>query len=133
MTTPVATPIPSEEITFEAPAPARSRSKRIGTFVTVAVAIAVTIARVSHDGSKDAMKDFAKDLKDEPGILTVDKVKMPGYTGGLDVNSGTAIVRFRRSGKDVILSYEVRNLAGAEQVDTAIEHAAKESGFKDES
>jgi hypothetical protein len=133
MTTPVATPIPSEEIKVEAPAPARSRSKRIGTFVTVGIAIAITIARVTHDGSKDAMKDFAKDLKDEPGISTVKTIKVPGYTGAVDVNSGSALVRFKRSGNDVILSYEVRNAPDAELVDTAIEHAAKESGFKNKS
>ena len=108
-------------------------NRLIGTFGSTAIAIAIAVAGVTHDGSKDAMKDFAKDLRDEPGITSIKKIDMPGYKGAFDVNSGTGLVRFKKSGGDVILTYQVRDTPDAFEVDTAIEHAAKESGFKDKS
>jgi hypothetical protein len=134
MTTPVATPVPSAEpIPIEAPKRAGRHNRLVSTIGSVAVAIAITVFHFTHDGSKDAMKDFAKDLKDEPGITSIKKIAMPGYSGAFEVNSGTGLVRFKKSGTDVILSYEVQVAADAEQIDTAIQHAAQESGFKDKS
>jgi hypothetical protein len=108
-------------------------TKPIRILGSTAIAIAIAVAGVTHDGSKDAMKDFAKDLKDEPGITSIKKIAMPGYKGAFEVNSGTGLVRFQKRGSDVILSYDVRIAPDAQQVDTAIAHAAKESGFKDKS
>jgi hypothetical protein len=108
-----------------------SKSNRlVRTLASGAVAVGIAIFGLTHDGSKDALKDFAKDLKDEPGIASIKNVEMPGYSGALDINAGAATVRAKKEGSDVVLSYMVLPGTDSQRLEDSIEHAAQESGFE---
>ena len=93
----------------------------------------VAVYGLAHDGSKDALKDFAKDLKDEPGISAISPMDVPGYAGALDINHGAAMVRAKKQGSMIVLEYQVVDPAGEARVESSIQHAAKEAGFDENS
>jgi hypothetical protein len=132
MTTPAATPVlTSDDIPIEEAKPARNRTRIIRGLAGTAVAVAIAVYGIAHDGSKDALNDFAKDVKDEPGITSVTPIDMPGYAGALDINGGAATVRAKKDGSTIVLEYQVADPVGGARVEAAIVHAAKESGFDD--
>jgi hypothetical protein len=134
MTTPVATPVlTSDDIPVEEPDPPRHRTRIIRSIAGIALAIGIAVYGVAHDGSKDALKDFAKDLKDEPGISTIKPIDMPGYAGALDINHGAATVRAKKEGSTIMLEYQLLDPAGDARVESSIQHAAKEAGFDEKS
>jgi hypothetical protein len=133
MSTPTATPPLADTVEIEAPRPPRKHSKLARTLASGAVAIGIAVFGLTHDGSKSALEDFAKDLKDEPGITSVKSIEMPGYAGALDINAGAATVRAKKEGSVIVLSYQVLPGVAAQTIEASIEHAAKEAGFDDRS
>jgi hypothetical protein len=134
MTTPAATPVlTSDDIPVQEAKPARHRTRIVRSLAGTALAIGIAVYGVAHDGSKDALKDFAKDLKDEPGISAIKPIDMPGYAGALDINHGAAMVRAKKEGSTIVLEYQVDDPVGDARVETSFEHAAKEAGFDEKS
>ena len=134
MSTPVSTPI------FTAPQPETaapaSKGRRLLTRLVVgAVTLGVSIgvgAMVDSQHNKKSMDNFVTDVRDEPGIKSVQQVAAPaGYERKLDINNGAASVTFRREGDRFVMTAELSPLADP-SVEAGIAHAADEAGFDDD-
>jgi len=134
MTTPAATPVlTSDDIPVQEAKPARHRTRIVRSLAGTALAIGIAVYGFAHDGSQDALKDFAKDLKGEPGISAITPMDAPGYAGALNINHGAAMVRAKKQGSTIVLEYQLADPAGDARVESSIQHAAKEAGFDESS